>query len=103
MQHRYIVLAHYLMIDQLSATADYCQQTALEGSEPSLMIVHLSQRWDATLRIMTNLSSSAVYSSRFPVSFPLTVSSNGADNGHNGSVAVHRDRILISLKKWVVP
>ena len=90
------------MIDQLSATADCCQQTALEGSEPSPMIVHLSQRWDATSRIVADLSSSAVYSPQFPVSFPLTVSSNGADNGHDGSVAVHSDHILISLKKWVV-
>ena len=36
---------------------------------------------------------------QFPVSFPLTVSSNGADNGHSGSAAVHHDRILVSLKK----
>ena len=45
------VLAHYLMIDQLSATADCCQQTALEGSELSPMIVHSSEQWDATSRI----------------------------------------------------
>ena len=45
------VLAHYLMIDQFSATADCCQQTPLEGSEPSPMIVHSSEQWDATSRI----------------------------------------------------
>ena len=26
------------------------------------------------------------------------MSSNGADNGHGGSVTVHRDRVLVSLK-----
>ena len=36
---------------------------------------------------------------RFPVSFPLTVSSNDTDNGRSGSVAVHRGCILVSLKK----
>ena len=30
--HTEQVLAHYLMIDQLIATADCCQQTALEAS-----------------------------------------------------------------------
>ena len=49
------VLAHYLTINQLNATADCCQQTALEGSEPSAMILHLSEQGDATSRIMANL------------------------------------------------
>ena len=53
--HAAQVLVHYLMIDPLSGIADYCQQTALEGSEPLLMIVHLSQWWDATFRIMADL------------------------------------------------
>ena len=48
--HAAQVLVHYLKIDQLSATADCCQQRALEGSEPSSMIVHSSERWDATSR-----------------------------------------------------
>ena len=36
---------------------------------------------------------------QFPVSFPLTASSNDTDNGHSGSVAVHCDHVLVSLKK----
>ena len=31
--HTKQVLAHYLVIDQLIVTADYCQQTALEASQ----------------------------------------------------------------------
>ena len=42
--HAAQVLAHYLMIDQLGATADHCQQMALEGSEPSPIIVHSSKQ-----------------------------------------------------------
>ena len=92
------------MIDQLSATADCCQQTALEGSGSSPMIIHSSERWDVTSRIVAD---PAVYSPKppafsnpqFPVSSPLTVSSNGADNGRGGSMAVHHDRILVNLKK----
>ena len=42
--HAAQVLAHYLVIDQLSATANFCQQTALEGSEPLPIIVHLSEQ-----------------------------------------------------------
>ena len=79
------VLAHYLMIDQLSATADCCQQTALEGSEPLSMIVDSSEQWDATSRIdggrpvllSTLLNLQCFSNPRFPVSFPLTMSSNG--------------------------
>ena len=39
--HAAQVLAHYLMINQLSATVDCCQQ----------MIVHSSEQWDATSKI----------------------------------------------------
>ena len=35
--HAAQVLAHYLMINQLSATADSCEQTALEGSQPGFI------------------------------------------------------------------
>ena len=86
-------------IHQLSATANRCQQMPLEGSDPLSMIIHsmTSGRWDATSRIVAGLS--VIYTllnlqcfsnSQFPVSFQLTVSSNDADNGHSGSVAVQQ-------------
>ena len=34
----------------------------------------------------------------FPISFRLTVSSNDTDNRHGGSVAVHRNHVLVSQK-----
>ena len=84
----------------------------LEGSDLLSIIVHsmTSERWDATSRIVAGLS--VIYTllnlqcflnPRFPVSFQLTVSSNDVDNGHSGSVAVHHDRALVSLKEWAVP
>ena len=45
--HTEQVLAHYFMIDQLIATVDCCQLTALEassGSGPWLTIVYLYRR-----------------------------------------------------------
>ena len=56
--HAAQVLAHYLMLDQLSATADCCQQTALEDSEPwsgDDRTLYLSGHGDATLRIVAKL------------------------------------------------
>ena len=115
--HAAQILVYYLEIDQLSAAADCCQQTALEGSEPSPMIVHSSERWDTTSRIVgpdlfccpaTLLSLQCFLNPQFPVSFPLTVSSNGADNAHSESVHrlyvicgrwQPRDCVLVNLKK----
>ena len=76
------VLAHYVMIDQLSATADCCQQTALEGSELSPMIVDSSEQWVAINRgrpvlLSTLLNLQYISNPRFPVSFPLNMYSNG--------------------------
>ena len=48
------VLAHYLIIDHFSATTDYCQQMALEGSvlHPWQTIVYSSEWWGITSRIV---------------------------------------------------
>ena len=37
--HAAQVLAHYLMINQLSANANSCEQTALEGSQSWSIII----------------------------------------------------------------
>ena len=98
---------YYLKIDQLSATAGYCQQTALEGSEPSPKIVHSSERWDATSRIMgpdlfccpaTLLSLQCFLNPRFPVSFHLLCPQMV---WIMATVSLWQpcDRILVSLKK----
>ena len=67
------VLAHYLMIDPLSATADCCQQTALEGSGLLPMIVHSSEQWNATSRI--NRGQPVLLSPKPPVFLESSISS----------------------------
>ena len=95
--HAAQVLAHYLMINQL-ATADCCQETALKGHHHRWLYIQPRGSWSACL-LSTPLNLQYFWNPRFPLSFQLTVSSNDADIGHSGSVAVHRDRMLVSLKK----
>ena len=88
------------MINQLDATADCYQQTALEGLASWLMIVDSSEGWNATSRIVvcSAVCSLQTYSSSLsPVSFPLTVASNDVDHSHSGSVAL---LITIAYEGW---
>ena len=102
-----MILTHYLMIDQLSATADCHHQMTLEAS------LGLAQ-WPTIVApciwsVRCNLEVHGLFCCRlsldlwnpwFPVSFSDTLSSNDAvdTNSHGGPVAVHR--IVVSLEKW---
>ena len=64
---------------------------------------NLKDRGPGLILLSTLLSIQCFSNPRFPVSFPLTVSSNGADNGHGESAAAVQSRTGKPKKRGVVP
>ena len=85
------------MIDQLSATADCCQQMArglraIADDRAFILAVgcNLEDRSSPTCSALCSPKPLVFLNARFPVSFPLCPQM--VDIGHGVSVAVHCDR-----------